>query len=28
VVIAQTPEPGNIKTNSKEVNLLVSKGPY
>jgi len=28
VVIAQTPEPGNVKTNSKEVNLLVSKGPY
>jgi len=28
LVIAQTPEPGNIKTNSKEVNLLVSKGPY
>jgi len=28
VVIAQTPEPGNIKINSKEVNLLVSKGPY
>ena len=28
VVIAQTPEPGNVKSNSKEVNLLVSKGPY
>lgn len=28
VVIAQVPEPGNVKTNSKEVNLLVSKGPY
>jgi len=28
VVIAQTPEPGNVKINSKEVNLLVSKGPY
>ena len=28
VVIAQTPEPGNIKSNSKEVNLLVSKGSY
>ena len=28
VVIAQTPEPGNINSNSKEVNLLVSKGPY
>ena len=28
VVIAQTPEPGDVKTNSKEVNLLVSKGPY
>jgi len=28
VVIAQTPEPGNVKTNSNEVNLLVSKGPY
>jgi len=28
IVIAQTPEPGNVKTNSNEVNLLVSKGPY
>ncbi|OGD14270.1 hypothetical protein A2V47_02880 [Candidatus Atribacteria bacterium RBG_19FT_COMBO_35_14] len=28
VVIAQTPEPGNINTSSEEVNLLVSKGPY
>jgi len=28
VVIAQTPEPGNINSNSKDVNLLVSKGPY
>ncbi len=28
VVIAQTPEPGNVNSNSKEVNLLVSKGPY
>ena len=28
MVIAQTPEPGNVKINSKEVNLLVSKGPY
>jgi len=28
VVIAQTPEPGDINTNSKNVNLLVSKGPY
>jgi len=28
VVIAQTPVPGNINTNSKDVNLLVSKGPY
>ncbi|GAI79662.1 unnamed protein product, partial [marine sediment metagenome] len=28
VVIAQTPEPGNINSNSKNVNLLVSKGPY
>jgi len=28
MVIAQTPEPGKIKINSKEVNLLVSKGPY
>ncbi|HAJ32217.1 MAG TPA: hypothetical protein DCK79_02430 [Candidatus Atribacteria bacterium] len=28
VVIAQTPEPGNVNTNSKNVNLLVSKGPY
>ena len=28
VVIAQTPEPGNVKSNSKEINLLVSKGPY
>jgi len=28
VVIAQTPEPGNINTNSKNINLLVSKGPY
>ncbi len=28
VVIAQNPEPGNINSNSKNVNLLVSKGPY
>ncbi len=28
VVIAQNPEPGDINTNSKNVNLLVSKGPY
>jgi len=28
VVIAQTPEPGNVNSNSKKVNLLVSKGPY
>jgi len=28
MVITQTPEPGNIKTNSNEINLLVSKGPY
>jgi len=28
VVIAQTPEPGNVNSNSKNVNLLVSKGPY
>ena len=28
VVIAQTPEPGNVNLGSKEVNLLVSKGPY
>jgi len=28
MVIAQTPEPGNVKINSKEVNLLVSKGTY
>jgi beta-lactam-binding protein with PASTA domain len=28
VVIAQTPEPGNINSSSKKVNLLVSKGPY
>ncbi len=28
VVIAQTPEPGNVNTSSKEVNLLISKGPY
>jgi len=28
VVIAQIPEPGNINTNSKNINLLVSKGPY
>jgi len=28
MVIAQTPEPGNINSNSKDVNLLVSKGPY
>ncbi len=28
MVIAQTPEPGNLKTNNKEVGLLVSKGPY
>ncbi len=28
LVIAQTPEPGNINSSSKEVNILVSKGPY
>jgi serine/threonine-protein kinase len=28
VVITQTPEPGNVNSNSKKVNLLVSKGPY
>jgi serine/threonine-protein kinase len=28
VVIAQTPEPGNINSSSKEVHILVSKGPY
>ncbi|GAI97456.1 unnamed protein product, partial [marine sediment metagenome] len=28
VVIAQIPEPGNINTNSKNINLLVSKGAY
>ena len=28
VVIAQTPEPGNVNSSSKEVNILVSKGPY
>jgi len=28
VVIAQTPEPGNISSSSKKINLLVSKGPY
>jgi len=28
MVIAQTPEPGNVNSNSKNVNLLVSKGPY
>jgi len=28
VVIAQNPEPGNVNSNSKKVNLLVSKGPY
>jgi beta-lactam-binding protein with PASTA domain len=28
VVIAQTPEPGNVNTITKNVNLLVSKGPY
>jgi len=28
VVIAQTPEPGNVNSNNKNVNLLVSKGPY
>ena len=28
VVITQNPEPGNINLNSKNVNLLVSKGPY
>jgi beta-lactam-binding protein with PASTA domain len=28
VVIAQNPEPGNINSSSKKVNLLVSKGPY
>lgn len=28
VVITQTPEPGNINSNNKNVNLLVSKGPY
>jgi len=28
VVIAQTPEAGNVNSSSKEVNILVSKGPY
>lgn len=28
VVITQNPEPGNINSNSKNVNLLVSKGQY
>jgi beta-lactam-binding protein with PASTA domain len=28
VVIAQNPEPGNAKTTTKTINLLVSKGPY
>lgn len=28
VVISQTPDPGNVNTNNKKVNLLVSKGPY
>ena len=28
VIITQNPEPGNINSNSKNVNLLVSKGPY
>jgi len=28
VVITQNPEPGNINSNSKNVNLLISKGPY
>jgi len=28
VVIAQAPEPGNVNSSSKEVNILVSKGPY
>ncbi|HER25296.1 MAG TPA: PASTA domain-containing protein [Candidatus Atribacteria bacterium] len=28
VVIAQTPEPGKINLDRKEINLLVSKGPY
>ncbi|GAG74252.1 unnamed protein product, partial [marine sediment metagenome] len=28
VVIAQNPEPGNINSSSKKINLLVSKGPY
>ena len=28
VVIAQTPEPGNVNSSSKKINLLVSKGPY
>lgn len=28
VVIGQTPEPGNINSSSKKINLLVSKGPY
>ena len=27
-VIAQVPEPGDINTKDKTVNLLVSKGPY
>lgn len=28
IVITQSPEPGNINSNSKKINLLVSKGPY
>ena len=28
VVIAQTPEPGNVNTITKNINLLVSKGSY
>jgi len=28
VVIAQTPDPGNANTITKNINLLVSKGPY
>jgi serine/threonine-protein kinase len=28
VVIAQIPEPGNVNSSSKDINLLVSKGPY
>lgn len=28
VVIAQSPEPGNANTITKNINLLVSKGPY